>query len=67
MIHTAIALSANDQLRQKVAWALSQIYVIGESGLGDHTLETEIWSTYYDIFVRHAFGNLRDIIREAAN
>ena len=24
----------------------------------------EAWLNYYDIFVRHAFGNLRDVIRE---
>ena len=37
MVHTMIALYAEDQLRQRVAWALSQIFVIGESGLSDHT------------------------------
>merc|ERR1719446_1644252 len=25
---------------------------------------TEMWATYYDIFLRHAFGNFRDILRE---
>ena len=57
MVHTTIALNAEDQLRQRVAWALSQIFVIGESGLAMHTMEHEIWLSYYDIFVRHAFGS----------
>ena len=25
---------------------------------------TEIFATFYDIFVRHAFGNYRDILKE---
>ena len=43
MVHTTVALTAADQLRQRVAWALSQIFVIGENGLMDHTQEHEIW------------------------
>lgn len=26
----------------------------------------EIYHSYYDIFVRHAFGNLRDVLREVS-
>ncbi|CAK0794593.1 unnamed protein product [Prorocentrum cordatum] len=58
-----LALHATDQLRQRVAWALSQIFVIGSS-LGGHDYFTEMWTNYYDIFVRHAFGNYRDVLRE---
>ncbi|CAK9025116.1 Retrovirus-related Pol polyprotein from transposon TNT 1-94 [Durusdinium trenchii] len=43
-----------------MAWALAQIYVIR----AQHDPEVEAWVNYYDIFVRHAFGNLRDILRE---
>ena len=28
--------------------------------------EIEAWHAYYDIFVRHAFGNFRDVMREVA-
>eukprot|EP00965_Chrysotila_dentata_P073126 2416686-Pleurochrysis_carterae.AAC.1 len=56
MVHTMISLYADDQLRQRVAWALAQIFVVSEAGLGEHIEEQEIWHTYYDIFVRHAFG-----------
>ena len=62
-----MAVGAEDQLRQKVAWALSQQFVIsGDSFAGTHVLDEEHWVTYYDIFVRHAFGNLRDILREVS-
>jgi len=66
MVHTTIALRADDQLRQRMAWALAQIYVIGETGLNDYRSENEAWHTYYDIFVRHAFGSLRDILTEVS-
>ena len=59
------SLDAPDQLRQRVAWALSQIFVVSEAGLtSNNLLESEIWGVYYDIFVRNAFGNYRDIMRE---
>ena len=65
MVWTMLALSAKDQLRQRMAWALSQIYVVSDEGLNKGT-ENEVWHTYYDIFVRHAFGNLRDILKEVS-
>ena len=34
MVWTTIALNTADQLRSRIAWALSQIYVIGAEGLG---------------------------------
>merc|ERR550532_549168 len=57
------ALYAEDQLRQRMAWALSQILVAAEPGtdLDDYS---ELWMNYYDIFVRNAFGNFRDVLRE---
>ena len=46
-----------------MAWALSQILVVSEVGvnLGG---KVEAWVTYYDIFVRNAFGSMRDVLRE---
>ena len=58
-----LALNAPDQLRQRVAWALSQIFVVGA---GMDTFQSEPWHTYYDIFVRNAFGSYRDVLREVA-
>ena len=66
MVHTMLALNAPDQLRQRVAWALSQTWVVGEVGLQSYASENEIWHAYYDIFVRHAFGNLFDVMREVS-
>ena len=63
MLWTNVALCAPDQLRQRTAWALSQILVLSKFGLGREN-EIEILASYYDIFVRHAFGNYRDILKE---
>lgn len=54
MLWVNAVFHADDQLRQRVAWALNQIYVI--SGIGVETATEEPWAAYYDIFVRNAFG-----------
>ncbi|KAL7569392.1 hypothetical protein ACA910_010477 [Epithemia clementina (nom. ined.)] len=63
-IWTAVVLSAPDQLRQRVAWALSQILIINSVTVGDDW--TEQHANYYDIFVKHAFGNYRDVLKEVS-
>jgi hypothetical protein len=57
------ALGGPDQLRQRVAFALSQILVASRR---DPNLENKplAMSDFYDIFVRNAFGNYRTILRE---
>eukprot|EP00808_Paulinella_micropora_P028586 g59653.t1 len=60
-----VVLSSSDQLRQKVAWALAQIYTMGSVGF-DKEDEIEPWAGYYDIFTRNAFGNVRDIMQEVS-
>ncbi len=57
------ALRGEDQLRQRVAWALAQILVIGENGSRENNKPNQL-ANYYDIFVRNAFGNYRDILQE---
>ena len=59
------AMQGEDQLRQRVAFALSQILVTSmrDANLQDRALGM---ANYYDIFVRHAFGNYRDILTEVA-
>merc|ERR1711933_328882 len=57
------ALTAEDQLRQRAAWALSQIFVVSAQGFGNNEF-TELWLNFYDIFVRNSFGNFRDVLRE---
>ncbi|CAJ1389654.1 unnamed protein product [Effrenium voratum] len=62
-VWTAKAMGAEDQLRQRVAWALSQIFVVSANGFGGDS-RTEVWLNYYDMFLRHAFGNFRDLLQE---
>ena len=57
------AIDAPDQLRQRVAWALSQYFVVAELG-NNQPQAVERWLNYYDIFTRHAFGNFSDILEE---
>eukprot|EP00804_Cyclotella_cryptica_P009369 CCRYP_018076-RB/>CCRYP_018076-RB protein AED:0.03 eAED:0.03 QI:374/1/1/1/0.94/0.9/20/617/4181 len=65
-VWTMVGLNSDDQLRQRVAWALSQLLVIVPSAIGVAGSHTEAFLTYYDIFVRNAFGNYGDILREIA-
>ena len=56
------AITAPDQLRQRMAFALSQILVISQNGGldGSHEGVTQ----YYDTLLNHAFGNYRDLLEE---
>ena len=58
-----VGLSANDQFRQRVAWALYNIIPL-EANLID--ADTESHTAFFDLFVRHAFGNFRDLLRSIA-
>jgi hypothetical protein len=42
-----------DQLRQKMAWALSQILVVSSDAIQLGNSRTEFFMVYYDIFVSH--------------
>ncbi|CAN5691482.1 hypothetical protein BH11VER1_BH11VER1_15280 [soil metagenome] len=57
------AIQGNDQLRQRVAFALSQILVASRR---DASLENRSlgMADYYDIFVKRAFGNYYDILMD---
>jgi len=56
------AVDAPDQLRQRMAFALSEILVISQSSALD--IEYEGVAKYYDILVGHAFGNYRDLLED---
>jgi uncharacterized protein (DUF1800 family) len=58
--HTTI--TAEDQLRQRVAYSLSQIFVISDT-VNDLLLAPHGTSNYYDMLLGHAFGNYRDLLR----
>lgn len=60
---TQVMLTASDQLRQRVAYALSQILVVSDAdsnvaNAGDGS------SSYWDLLARHAFGNYRELLLE---
>jgi uncharacterized protein (DUF1800 family) len=57
------ALSGQDQLRQRVAFALSQIIVASRQELSFESKPLAI-SDFYDIFVRNAFSNYFTILHE---
>ena len=65
MVWTNVVLTAPDQLRHRVAFGLSQIIVLGVEGLGA-AWEIALWMNWYDIFVRHAFGSYRVLLKEVA-
>ncbi|PYC20206.1 DUF1800 domain-containing protein [Aquipseudomonas alcaligenes] len=60
-MHTA--LTAPDQLRQRVAFALSQLMVVSDRSDRLITKPQPV-ANYYDILVRHAFGNYRELLEE---
>ncbi|MDG1921900.1 MAG: DUF1800 family protein [Glaciecola sp.] len=55
-----IALHGEDQLRQRVAFALSQLFVVSDKSQLD-SVHLGI-ATYYDGLAEHAFGNYRDLL-----
>ncbi|MBK8484696.1 MAG: DUF1800 family protein [Saprospiraceae bacterium] len=53
-------MNNQDKLRQRIALALSEIYVVSfDSGLDGFGAGL---ASYYDIFTKHAFGNVKDIL-----
>ncbi|MEY3018182.1 MAG: hypothetical protein RL336_1317 [Pseudomonadota bacterium] len=50
-----------DQLRQRVAFALSQIFVISQASDALYN-DTRGIANYHDILAKHAFGNYRDLL-----
>lgn len=57
------ALTAPDQLRHRVAFALSQIFVISQQD-GDINGRPREVAYYYDLLARHAFGNYRTLLED---
>ena len=57
------AISAPDQLRQRVAFALSETLVVSlnSAGLGNRPYALP---AYYDVLVRDAFGNYRQLLED---
>jgi uncharacterized protein (DUF1800 family) len=57
-----VALTAPDQLRQRMAFALSEIFVVSDIGVLDSSHEGI--TNYYDMLVTNAFGNYRDLLEK---
>ena len=57
------AATANDQLRQRVAFALSQIFVVSmrDGNVGRYPRGV---ASYYDMLSRNAFGNFRTLLQD---
>jgi len=56
------ALYGEDQLRQRVAFALSEVMVVSQ--LGALVNLPYAVADYYDVLARNAFGNYRDMLEE---
>jgi uncharacterized protein (DUF1800 family) len=58
-----MALTAPDQLRQRVAFALSEIFVVSDvhQALANNP---EAAAAYYDMLARDAFGNFRQLLED---
>ena len=59
------SLAGNDQLRQRVTFALSQIIV---TSAADAQLQNKpaAMASYLDVLSKHAFGNFRDLLEEVS-
>jgi uncharacterized protein (DUF1800 family) len=57
------AISAPDQLRQRVAFALSEYFVVSlnSAGLGNQSYALP---AYFDVLVKDAFGNFRQMLED---
>ncbi len=55
-------LKSDDQLRQRVAQAYSQIFVVSDKSTLQ--LSGPGLASYYDVLYQNAFGNYRDLLRE---
>ncbi len=56
-------LRAEDQLRQRVAFALSQIFVISDKS-GKLTAKGNQVANYYDVLINNSFGNFRQLMED---
>lgn len=55
------SVRGRDQLRQRVAWALSQIMVVSQGPLANYPFGL---ADYYDMLARNAFGDYRRLVED---
>lgn len=58
-------VTAPDELRQRVAFALSQIFVVSDN-VDALIVNPYALSAYYDTLLDNAFGNFRDLLRDVS-
>jgi len=58
------SLSSPDQLRQRMANALSQILVVGENDVLRNRNGWRGTSIYHDLLINNAFGNYRNLLKD---
>jgi len=57
-----LSVLADDQLRQRVAFALSQLFVVSDQdGLGQQQVAL---ANYYDLLIANSFGNFRELLEQ---
>lgn len=59
------AITAEDVVRQRVAFALSQIFVVSDN-VDELNIYPNALSGYNDVLLRNAFGNFRVLLKEVA-
>lgn len=58
-----ISIKGKDQLRQRVAFALSELFVISDKE-NNVAKNAKFMAYYYDLLAKHAFGNYRDLLED---
>ncbi|HRE08104.1 MAG TPA: DUF1800 family protein [Opitutaceae bacterium] len=58
-----VSVTAPDQLRQRMAFALSQIFVVSENNAVLINLPSAL-ASYYDLLAKNAFGNFRTLLEQ---
>ena len=58
-------VTSEDVLRQRVAFALSEIFVVSDN-VDDLIIDPFALAGYYDMLLTHAFGNFRDLLRDVS-
>jgi uncharacterized protein (DUF1800 family) len=57
-------LSGGNPVRKRVAFALSEFFVVSTSGVGNLTWRAQAMGEYWDVLNRHAFGNFRELLED---
>jgi len=60
-----IVVKGPDQLRQRVAFALSQIFVVSEANDAIPAVPVDL-AGYYDMLAQHAFGSFRTLLEQVS-